>query len=379
VSIFGSQTDGNGAVLCASEIRELCEDTAAPLMTEVDEDNFIGAKYDLRMADTGLVLPNGKIVDPTDQPYREDILLGPGETAFVRTRERMRVPLDLVGNMSIKGDLSRKGILSLTGLIVDPGYRGGENSDGRLHFRLANLGSGIVVLQPGVTRIASIQFLRLAEPAVALPEPPDIWARKESLAEGLGFIDEIKSVKAKVDDLSIDFERQKRSVNYVLVAGILVILATLLGVAVSGVLSLGADSDLVRAAKNVIPDDSEGRVLAVVLILGVTTILASAVVAFAHRVGSSTANLDERVLARQEALRQERVLRHRRIGIYLVLAVGGIALAISIPIALASPAWVPPVAAFAVLLAAVLLFPRWAWKPIRPDDVQNRLREWQSG
>ncbi len=79
-----------------------------------------------------MVLPDGTVVRPQDPPYEALILLHPGETLFVSTRERLHVLLDLVGNMSITGGLSRDGVLSLTGLIVDPGYKDGPSGDGRL-------------------------------------------------------------------------------------------------------------------------------------------------------------------------------------------------------------------------------------------------------
>lgn len=366
------------AVLCAEEIRALCD--GDELISDVAHENFVGAKYDLRMADDGLVLPSGTVVKPGETPYQEDIVLDSGGTIFVSTRERLSLPPDLVGNMSIKGELAQKGILSLTGLIVDPGYKEGSSGDGRLHFRLANLGTRPVVLRPGSTRIASIQFLRLSQPASPVEMNfPDIWKSRDGIAHGLGFVDEIRKVQSRVSDLTMDFERQKRSVSYVVLAGILVIMATLLGVAVSGLLSLGSDSQIVDSAKNVIPDDSVGQTLAVTLILGLAMIASITVIALGYRVGERIADLDERVLARQEALREERVLRYRRVGIYWTIATALVAAAVAVPVALGAPAWISPASGLLFLLVAVALFPSHGWQPITPDDLSKRLLKWQSG
>lgn len=365
-------------VLSADEILAMCR-SGNPLITDYATENFVGAKYDLRMSRTGMVLPDRKIIHPTSDPYVEDILLDSGQTIFVSTKERLRLPLDLVGNMSIKGELARKGVLSLTGLIVDPGYEKGDSADGRLHFRLANLGSRPIVLRPGETKIASIQFVRLSKVAEALPESslPDVWANEENLVEGLGFIADLRRVQAQTTELSLNFERQKRSVNLVIFGGILVILVTLLGVSISGLLSLGADSGIVRAAKNVIPDGSREQALAVTLVLGLAAIAASAVIALAYRVGAGMLELDERTLVRQEAFREERVLRYRRIGMYTIGVVALTVLAIAIPIDLDAPAWVAPAAGAFVLLGGLGLFPSKAWRSITPADVQKRVLKWQ--
>jgi deoxycytidine triphosphate deaminase len=371
--------DKKGALLSATEIRERCTDPGAPLMVDYEPENLVGAKYDLRMGTSGLVLPNGRVIKPTEQAYTEDILLDAGETIFVSTREKLRLPLDLVGNMSIKGDLSRRGMLSLTGLIVDPGYDKGDSKDGRLHFRLANLGSRPIVLRPGSTRIASIQFLRLAQQATEPDEPVStFWDDKDRLTHGLGFLDEIRHVKSEVGDIQTELARQERSLNYVVLGGILVVLVTLLGVSIGGLLSLAADDGLARAADRLIPDERGEKVLVVALILGLVTITACTVVALAYRVGAGVIDLDERTLARQEALREERVIRYRRIAVYGLVTVGLIALAAVTPVGLGAPDWVAPVAAFCILLLAVCLFHRMAWNPIKPGSVRERMTKWQT-
>lgn len=378
MSLRSKSTPPTG-VLSADEILGLCR-TDEPLLTCFATENFVGAKYDLRMAQTGLILPNGTMIRPRDEPYVEDILLDSGETIFVSTEERLKLPLDLVGNMSIKGELARKGVLSLTGLIVDPGYEKGDSADGRLHFRLANLGASPIVLRPGETKIASIQFVRLVHAANALPESslPDVWAHEENLVEGLGFIAELKKVQAETKMLSLGFEQQKRSVNLVVFGGILVILVTLLGVSLSGLLSLGADSDVVKSAKNVIPDESKGQVLAVTLILGLAAIAAGTVISLANRVGARVFELDERMLARQEALREEHLLRYRRAGLYTIGAIVLLAMSVAVPVALEFPFWVPALCAALVLLGALGLFPVLAWRAITPATMRKRIREWRS-
>jgi len=368
----------SNGVLGTDEIRTMCKGKK-PLLTDYVSQNFIGAKYDLRMSRTGLVLPDGKIIRPNDEPYGEDVFLGSGETIFVSTEEKLRLPLNVVGNMSIKGQLARKGVLSLTGLIVDPGYEKGDSADGRLHFRLANLGSRPIALTPGVTKIASIQFVRLAKDAEALPQGslPNVWAHEENLREGLGFIDEIKKVQAEIRELSLSFERQKRSVDFVVLGGILVILVTLLGVAISGLLSLGADSGIVSAAKNVIPDGHREQVLSVTLVLGLAALASSTLIALAYRTGAGVLDLDDRMLARQEAFREERLLRYRQVGIYVLTVTALLALSVAVPVGLGAPTWVVVASGVIVALAGILLFPRLGWRSISSAVIQKRISDWR--
>lgn len=371
-----------GAVLCKEEILERCA-AGRPdaLIRHFDEEQVHGAKYDLRIAETGMVLPNGKVVRAdSETPYTSLILLGPGQTVFVSTREQLHMPRDLVGNMSIKGDLSREGILSLTGLIVDPGFTTGPSGDGRLHFRLANLGPRPVALQPGKTAIASVQFLPLAKKTDPVGPVPNVWDDPQRLKEGLGFIEDLNHLQREVAGLRHDFEAQRRSVEIVVAAAIGVILATLLGVAVAALLSLGANSDLVEAAGNVIPDDTRGQWLFVLAFFGLGTIMWAIVVGWARgRRPLIPVPVGHR-RNEHEAFRDLAVSRVR--WVCLGVAAAGLATWGSIAIAMEvfeASAAIDVVVGVVVAAVAAWIVLTWAWDPITQSDVDGRLKKWQEG
>jgi deoxycytidine triphosphate deaminase len=371
-----------GAVLRADDLRGLSTPSLGiglkPLIEDWAEDNFRGAKYDMRMADTGMILPGGRAILPdTTEPYTSQVLLRPGETIFVSTRERFHVPLDLVGNMSIKGELSREGVLSLTGLIVDPGYEDGPSADGRLHFRLANLGSRPVVLTPGETRIASIQFLRLTGDARSDPQVfPNVWANVQDFQQGLGFIEDLRDLRSTVDGVRRDFENQRRSIEYVILAGVIVVLTTLLGVSVASVLSLGADSKLVRAAKNVIPKTREGQWLFVLGLFGLAAIVCATTVGVVRGRRPGAPDLNDVRQTRLEAYRDVVINRRQWLAGGAAAASAATWGAVMITVALG---WSTPVDVLVGILVGCLatcLALRFCWNPVTPRRVSERMAAW---
>jgi deoxycytidine triphosphate deaminase len=363
-------------VLAAEDVKARCA-TATPLMTEYDHKNFRGAKYDLRMAATGMVLPDGTVVTPRDKPHETTILLYPGETLFVSTHERLHVPLDLVGNMSITGGLSREGVLSLTGLIVDPGYKDGPSGDGRLHFRLANLGLRPVAFQPGSTRIASIQFLSLSRAASANTQRLRyVWDNAHELQEGLGFISELKSLKEELAGIQRAFENQRRSVEWVVAAGILVIIATILGVGLASLLSLGADSRFIDSMKNLVPNDRTEQWISLVGLVALVAVLSAAVVGLVAV--RRPARPDPHGVRRteREAYGYLRVGRRRWLCLGLAGVVGVTGAAVAGAVALHWPGFGVALVGVVVLLVACACAWPLCWRPITPQKVDEQLARW---
>ena len=366
-----------GAVLCEKEIEDLCN-MQPPLIEGLDPDFLRGAKYDLRMAETGMVLPDGKVIEAkSESPHTTMVLLQPGETIFVSTLERLRMPKDLVANMSIKGDLSRQGVLSLTGLIVDPGYTRGPSGDGRLHFRLANLGAQPVALTPGRTAIASIQFLPLSAETEPPPDVPNVWRDPDALKEGLGFINDLSHLRAENERLRNDFENQRRSTEFVIAAAIGLILATMLGVVTTGLLSLGANSSLIQAARNVVPDDPRGQWLFVLALFGLAAIGGAITVAAVRgRRPLKPAPLGYK-RTEEEAVRDLEVSRIRRLAVAVVIASVATWGAVAIAMAFEQPSAIDVLAGVGASLVGMLAVLTWGWRPITPGDVKNRIETWR--
>src|SRR6266849_2012023 len=171
-----SKTANSGSILSYEEIkiRLLNEEIFRPGSWDIE--NIRSTAYDLRMADDLLVVPDppefltGRRYHRGDRRTKE-VILCPGDVAFVSTVERLCMPWNLSGTLGPKFSLTARGILILTGIFVDPGSGLTCTADGiwvakedqRLHFFLANVGPEAVVFSPGKQIIAAIQFSKFEE------------------------------------------------------------------------------------------------------------------------------------------------------------------------------------------------------------------------
>lgn len=213
-----------------------------------EEKNLRGAAYDLRIARDYLVLPNGKRYwdgGPEGHDRREtSFWLKPGGVAFVTTVEELQMPEVLVANVAVKFRNSLSGILVMGGFLVDPGYRG------RLHFQLANIGRDPFEIVPEQTSIAALQFLRV-EGATDLDRhpPPDSdrllravfnSSVKDEQLDPLAFFTlrkRVKKVERKLEKGIADMSVTRRSVNALLVFGLIMIFAAILAGLVEKIIS----------------------------------------------------------------------------------------------------------------------------------------------
>jgi dCTP deaminase len=84
-------------------------------------------------------------------PFRSKFLLHPGTLALVPTLEWVRLPGDLVGNVTARSTWAREGLSIATATFIEPNYRG------IVTLELANLGQLPIALYPGL-RLAQIAF-----------------------------------------------------------------------------------------------------------------------------------------------------------------------------------------------------------------------------
>ena len=90
-----------------------------------------------------------------DDPF----ILHPGEFVLGSTRERVRIPDDLVARLEGKSSLGRLGLLiHSTAGYVDPGW------DGYLTLELSNVANLPITIYSGM-KIGQISFFRLSSPA----------------------------------------------------------------------------------------------------------------------------------------------------------------------------------------------------------------------
>jgi dUTPase len=124
-----------------------------------------GCAYDFKAARVvyGGVPPGEhevRAVDLTEHESRSAVV-EPSEVIWVRSRERVSIPPNMVGIWTQTNSLSRKGLLLLNSTLVEPGYTG------HLSAHFVNLGSSAAVLNANTT-IAKLMFLEINTDATSL-------------------------------------------------------------------------------------------------------------------------------------------------------------------------------------------------------------------
>jgi dCTP deaminase len=96
-----------------------------------------------------------ELVEASDGPF----ILHPGEFVLGSTRERIRLPDDLVSRVEGKSSLGRLGLLiHSTAGFIDPAW------DGHITLELSNVNTIPITLYPGM-RIGQLSFFMLSRPA----------------------------------------------------------------------------------------------------------------------------------------------------------------------------------------------------------------------
>jgi len=73
----------------------------------------------------------------------EQVVIPPGQFALLLTEEKIQIPTDSMGFISIKAGIKFRGLVNVSGFHVDPGFQG------RLKFAVYNAGSTDIVLSRG--------------------------------------------------------------------------------------------------------------------------------------------------------------------------------------------------------------------------------------
>jgi deoxycytidine triphosphate deaminase len=202
------------------------------------------ASYELRLAKTKLILPNGKRY-PEGTLYEQPLILQSGEVAFASTEERFHMPTDLTANLSMKFTFASKGILGLNGMIVDPNYGSNTTDGSRLHFILANAGQQPIIVNLGSDRIASIQFFPVLSDwddpkgpsTTTSPSIIDELFQDEAQSLGLSFFATQSRLAERIDTLEANVARDVRGLNNVVTFGHFLLGTAALGVVLTFLLS----------------------------------------------------------------------------------------------------------------------------------------------
>jgi deoxycytidine triphosphate deaminase len=220
-----------------------------------DPENIRAAKYYLTLGDRFLILPGGERFGEEGAPCRKGIVLMPGQTALVSSREKISIPVDLSAIFGPIFDVSDSGILFFGGMLIDPGFGGRIEGEGwvrdpePLSFYLANVGSKPYSLHPGRDRIASIAFQEVKRPHKAHKFPERLRAdtarnvRAELFDpkidrptdQALGLVEDIREMRQRVDKF-------EASTKQVVTFGVIVLAVTLFAALVSLLASSGAEN-----------------------------------------------------------------------------------------------------------------------------------------
>jgi deoxycytidine triphosphate deaminase len=218
------------------------------------EENLRGAGYDLRIARDMLVTPDGRRYGPDekDAVLEGPIILNSGETAFVTTLENIHLPWDIAANIAPKYSFARHGLLVFSGVIVDPGY--GMTSDDplkdwrpraneRLHFLITNLSNARKELFPVTQSIAALQFFQVdpvprparKEVAGAVAVWREVRESGRAPIESLGLFSEGRH---ELDELKLGIRTANATTDRVVVFGLYVLAAALLGMVVTALVAI---------------------------------------------------------------------------------------------------------------------------------------------
>ena len=133
------------------------------------EENVNGFSYDLT-ADVIIDVNSGELTE-----YR----LQPGETVFVRSKEQLSIPVNVMGRVAEKNSRMRQGLQ-----VDGPHYQPGHVTYAFLRVR--NISTDIIVLSQGM-KIAQIMFEELKEvPDVPYSSQENASFQNEKKYVGLG-------------------------------------------------------------------------------------------------------------------------------------------------------------------------------------------------
>jgi dCTP deaminase len=182
-----------------------------------------GGGYELRMGREAFTTAAGTRIDLAGSS--KDVDIPPGHFALLLTKERVKIPHDSLGFISVKFKHKAKGLINVSGFHVDPGY------DGWLTFSVFNAGPRSIT----IARDSFCFLLWLAhfdEPVDAAYLYPsgtvDARGSTESLDDGM--VDDLKGEFCSPMSLKKELEEHKaRQIKWRWVGGIVIFVLTAIG------------------------------------------------------------------------------------------------------------------------------------------------------
>ena len=186
------------------------------------------ASYALRIADDALLV-NGKFYDPGQKYDGDYIAIEPGKIAILSTKERLNMPVDLVGKIGIRLNYAHQGLTGLMGIQVDPLY-GRDKPAESLYVRVANLGNETIRLSPG----DEVFTFELHQVVGSFP-PKDRESTWLRMKDELRYQSDASwSYATRVEsNLSAETESLKNHLQPLVMFGVFLVAVSILGVAIA--------------------------------------------------------------------------------------------------------------------------------------------------
>jgi dCTP deaminase len=148
-------------------------------LSHVDPVNYRNPKLSLHQQEKG----RRQKLERHEVPFRQQLLLHPGNLTLVPTFEWVSLPSDVMGVVTARSSWAREGLNIATASFINPGYRG------IITLELANLGQIPMTLYPGL-RIAQIAFHEVGGVAPGDTEQSQFDMSFEPLSGQIGKDDE---------------------------------------------------------------------------------------------------------------------------------------------------------------------------------------------
>lgn len=239
-----------------------------------------GAGYELRLAGDLLVIPSRpgastfRTIQQSD-PNVSEFTLNPGDSALVSTQEKFCLDFDVSVLIGPKFRWSARGLLVLHGMVAHPGYgrfksESGEwipKEDERLYVIVANIGPNPINMRRG-DPIVYVQFFDVEPPAERKPidnygfdylRETLFGVRPDSTDPGLAYFRNIRDLKqsmerlestidrrfellsGRVDGAETAVDRVRNATDNVVVFGVFLVGATILGIVLTTLVGLVRD------------------------------------------------------------------------------------------------------------------------------------------
>lgn len=199
-------------------------------ITDFDEDALYPANYDMHLGEEAITSTYREKINPAQKGL---LIIPAGDFALVTTHEKVELSSKIAGHIGLRSHYSKKGLALLSGLQIDPGFKG------VLVIGLSNLSPRDIVI-PYKDRFCTVEFFALAEPAT-IPYSGEYQSQKGILPQDLENLVEAQGmtfgqVIKLLGDLSQNVKALSDSVTFLkwIIPIALAVLAA--GIAIVGVL-----------------------------------------------------------------------------------------------------------------------------------------------